>query len=200
MSEETYHRFVERYESEELPWDDVLPPPEVIELIPLLTPGRALDLGCGYGRTSIYVAQHGWQADGVDFVPAAVEGARERAAAAGVADQVNFYEGSASSPDMLTGPYDLAVDIGCMHSFPLEQLIEYRDSLKQLLRSRAKYLLFVHLRDEHLEEGGRPHGIIDGQVESLFSDGFSLDRVEFGTTQVEDRPAWRSAWFWFTRK
>ena len=199
MSEETYQRFVERYESDELPWDDELPPPEVIEIVPLLKPGRALDLGCGYGRTSIYVAKHGWQGDGVDFVPAAVDGAKRRAAAAGVADRVNFYEGSASSPNMLSGPYDLAVDIGCMHSFPLEQLIEYRDSLKRLLSSGAKYLLFVHLRDEHLEEGGRPHGIIDGQVESLFSDDFSLDRVEFGSTQVEDRPAWRSAWFWFTR-
>lgn len=199
MSDETYQRFVERYESNQLPWDDELPPPEVIALIPLLKKGRALDLGCGYGRTSIYVAQHGWRADGIDFVPAAVDGAKQRAAAAGVSDRVNFYQGSASSSDMLAGPYDLAVDIGCMHSFPPEQLVEYRDSLKRLLRTGAKYLLFVHLRDEHLEEGGRPHGIIDGQVETLFADGFTLDHVEVGSTQVEDRPPWRSAWFWFTR-
>ena len=32
-----------------------------------LPPGRALDLGCGYGRTAILLAQHGWRVDGVDF-------------------------------------------------------------------------------------------------------------------------------------
>lgn len=197
MTNETYNRFVERYQSGELPWADELPPPEVIDLVPTLSPGRALDLGCGYGRTAIYLALHGWTADGVDFVEQAVEEAVRRAAAAGVADQTKFYAGSASTPQANDTSYDLAIDIGCMHSFSDELLIEYRDSLKRVLRSGATYLLFVHLRNESPE--GRPHGIAKGHVETLFADGFSLDRVEHGTTQVEDRPPWESAWYWFKR-
>ncbi|MFK7801074.1 MAG: class I SAM-dependent methyltransferase [Anaerolineae bacterium] len=199
MTNETYQRFVERYETGQLPWNDELPPPEVIALVPKLEPGRALDLGCGYGRTAIYLAKHGWMADGIDYVPAAIAGAQQRAADAGLAAQVNFYEGSASSPDMLTGPYDLAIDIGCMHSFPDEELVEYRDSLKRLLRPGAIYLLFAHVRNEKLEEGERPHGIMAGRIDSLFADGFRQDHIEVGTTQVEDRDPWRSAWVWFTR-
>ncbi len=47
----------------QVPWDRALPPPEVIALAAELPPGRALDLGCGYGRASIYLAQHGCRCD-----------------------------------------------------------------------------------------------------------------------------------------
>src|SRR5205809_654304 len=39
-------------------------------------PGRALDIGCGMGRHSIYLAQQGWQVTGVDEVERALRVAR----------------------------------------------------------------------------------------------------------------------------
>lgn len=67
-----------RYTEQNLPWDVELPPPEVLEVVDLLSPGRALDLGCGFGRTCRYLAKHGWQCDGVDFVEQAIVTARQR--------------------------------------------------------------------------------------------------------------------------
>ena len=49
------------------------------------TRGRALDLGCGSGFYTVYLAQQGFEVIGVDFVPDAIAMARERATAAGVA-------------------------------------------------------------------------------------------------------------------
>jgi SAM-dependent methyltransferase len=49
-----------------------------------LTPGRALDLACGEGRNAVWLAERGWQVDGVDFSDVALTKARELAAARGV--------------------------------------------------------------------------------------------------------------------
>jgi 2-polyprenyl-3-methyl-5-hydroxy-6-metoxy-1,4-benzoquinol methylase len=68
-------------------WERRTPPSDLIESIEgpnALPRGRALDLGCGTGTDSIYLAQHGWDVTGVDMVPEALAIARRRAAAAGV--------------------------------------------------------------------------------------------------------------------
>jgi SAM-dependent methyltransferase len=44
------------------------------------SPGRALDLGMGEGRNTIFLAQQGWDATGVDISDVAVAQAKQRAA------------------------------------------------------------------------------------------------------------------------
>lgn len=196
-----YERFLARYDEERVPWGDHAPPPEIKELVKLLPPGRALDLGCGYGRSAIFLAQHGWRVDGVDFIPRAIAVARQRAVAAGVAARITFHVASAAKLDFLTPPYDLAIDVGCMHSFTYEQLRAYRGELARLLPPGGLYVLFAHLRDTAAGVGDdEPRGIPESLIHSLLGGQFLLEKVERGTTQVEDRPPWDSGWFWFRRK
>ncbi|MBT2525391.1 methyltransferase domain-containing protein [Streptomyces sp. ISL-99] len=49
----------------------------------LITPGRALDLGCGPGRNALHLASLGWEVDAVDLSPQAIAWAEERAREAG---------------------------------------------------------------------------------------------------------------------
>jgi SAM-dependent methyltransferase len=49
-----------------------------------LTPGRALDVGCGEGADAIWLARHGWSVTAVDVSQVAVDRARTAAEAAGV--------------------------------------------------------------------------------------------------------------------
>src|SRR5215472_1797419 len=52
-------------------WERRVPPSDLVELIEgpaALAPGRALDLGCGTGTDSIYLAAHGWDVTGVDML------------------------------------------------------------------------------------------------------------------------------------
>jgi SAM-dependent methyltransferase len=200
-SASAYDRFLERYQAGRVPWDEGAPPPEIEALAAGLPAGRALDLGCGYGRAIIYLAARGWTGDGVDFIPQAVREARRRAVAAGVADRAHFHVASATALSFLRPGYDLVIDVGCMHSFTGEMLADYRDEVARLVRPGGLYMLFAHLRDEAEapgEEGRR--GIPEDAIYRTLGDAFALERLERGMTQVEDKPAWRSGWFWFRRQ
>ena len=191
-----YDRMLERYESGQLPWHDPLPPPEVVETVSSLPVGRALDLGCGPGRASIYMAALGWQVDGVDFIPKAIEMARAAAKQAGVSPR--FHLASVTKLDFLTGPYDFALDVGCCHALDDDEFQTYHRALKRILRPGGRYLLFTRLSDEESAEGSLS-GIGEAVLQRTFQDGFVLDRVTYGRTEAGDNPSWRSAWFWFRR-
>lgn len=60
------------------------------ETVEPLPPGRALDLGCGEGGDTVWLAQHGWRVTAVDISPVALGRAAEAADAAGVSAQVEF--------------------------------------------------------------------------------------------------------------
>jgi SAM-dependent methyltransferase len=82
---------------------------------PPLPAGSALELGCGTGDSSIYMAQHGWKVTGVDFVSRALGKARAKADANRVS--VRFVQADVtrlSSAGIGTG-FTLIVDNGCLH-------------------------------------------------------------------------------------
>ncbi|MFD3694853.1 class I SAM-dependent methyltransferase [Streptomyces sp. NPDC058646] len=99
----------------------------------LLTPGRALDLGCGPGRNALHLASLGFEVDAVDLSPAAVAWAQERALAAGA--DIRFHRGDAFALTAaeLEGPYDLIYDSGCFHHLPPHRRISYRALLDRAL-------------------------------------------------------------------
>lgn len=197
----SFEKFSQRYDEGSIPWDDPLPPPEIIDLVANEMPGNALDLGCGFGRTAIYMARHGWTIDGIDFIPQAIEEAKRRANSEGVEGRTTFYVASATDLSFLDCLYDLIIDIGCMHSFTENMLFAYRDEISRLLIPEGRYVLFAHLREENAGTGEDADRWIPAPiVYDLFKEKFKLERVELGTTQVEDKPPWQSGWFWFRRK
>jgi len=79
----------QRYAAQPLLWD-VDPGPFLGPEIGHLTPGRALDLGAGEGRTALWLAAHGWRVTAVDFSDVALERGRRRAEVAGVAGAIEW--------------------------------------------------------------------------------------------------------------
>lgn len=62
--------------------------PLLVESIGSVTPGAALDLGCGAGGDTLWLAALGWQVTAVDISAVAVEQVAEYAASQGLADRV----------------------------------------------------------------------------------------------------------------
>ena len=58
--------------------------PHVLELAPTLKKGSALDLGCGAGQNSTWLAELGWCVTGIDVAPSAIALAEQAARDAGV--------------------------------------------------------------------------------------------------------------------
>jgi len=194
---DVYSRLSERYASGEIPWDDSSPPPEVLEFVPSLMPGRAIDLGCGYGRASIYLAEQGWEVDGIDFVEQALAEARRRSSEAGVS--VQFHRSSVTEIDFLEGPYQFALDVGCAHALDDQGLRQYKDQLFRLLEPGATFMLFARCGEEQDDESSGPPGLDERVLLEIFEDGFRLTWVEHSETDMDDGASWPSAWYRFKR-
>ena len=123
----------------DLPWHRDEPDGFILEAVEARAkPGRALDLGCGSGVFSVWLAKQGYDVTGLDFVPRAIEMSKERAEAAGV--QVNWV-----NTDLLSwtapGQFDLIVDSGCLHSLIGGDVYRYKEQSLRWLAPRGDYVL-----------------------------------------------------------
>ncbi len=94
------------------------PNPVLVRETDGLTPGRALDLGCGEGADALWLAGCGWQVTAVDVSRTALERAEASARASGLAGRVDWQQhdlGTSFPP----GSFDL-VSACFLHS-PAEQ-------------------------------------------------------------------------------
>jgi len=129
------------------PWERGEVYPELRELVEgpgALTPGRALDLGCGTGGPTVYLATRGWEVTGVDVVARALRRARARAAAAGV--PLRFVHADVSrlaDVPSVAGGYNLLFDAGCYHGLSDAQRAAYGEAVRRLAAPGAALLLFA---------------------------------------------------------
>ncbi len=81
----------------------------LVDVVTGLVPGRALDVGCGEGADVLWLAEQGWQAEGIDVSGTAIDRARTAADAAQLTT-ARFQVGDiATWPDDQAGGYDLVI-------------------------------------------------------------------------------------------
>ncbi|MGC2652424.1 MAG: class I SAM-dependent methyltransferase [Mycobacterium sp.] len=109
-----------------------------------LPTGSALDVGCGTGDTSIYLAQHGWKVTGVDFVPKALDEARAKARGNGVS--VNFVHGDVTclTEAGIGADFQLIVDNGCLHNLSGDDRDEYVRQVSAVAAHDARLLIVAY--------------------------------------------------------
>ncbi|MEW5868767.1 MAG: class I SAM-dependent methyltransferase [Chloroflexota bacterium] len=128
------------------PWDSGISPPELMAFIESHPPGKALDLGCGTGTNAITLARHGWQTTGVDFVGSAIRQAHRKARQAGL--DIDFRQGDVTQlQNIRSGPFDLVLDIGCLHSLTPQGKAAYIANLEQLLAPGGTFLVYAFCAD-----------------------------------------------------
>lgn len=104
----------------------------VAEIAPChaIMPGKGLDIGCGAGRDLVYLAMHGWQMSGIDYLPGALQRVQQLASS----QQVTV---TTVQRDLETGgdPFhdwaDASLDLVCVARYLHRPLFPY---LKRILK------------------------------------------------------------------
>ena len=156
------------------PWDGHALPSrlrDAVEGPAALTPRRALDIGCGTGDTSIYLARHGWDVTALDFVEAALKKARAKGAAAGA--NVRWVRGDVTALQQsgVQGQFQLLVDNGCLHGLPDEGRDAYVREVTAAAAPDAVMLL-AGFREDPKRRG--PRGFDPPEVERRFAGRWRL--------------------------
>jgi cyclopropane fatty-acyl-phospholipid synthase-like methyltransferase len=166
------------------PWDTGISPPELIEFIENHPPGRAIDIGCGTGTNVITLARSGWNVTGVDFAPRAIRLARRKLRSAKV--QALLSVNDATKLHGITGPFDLALDIGCFHSLDQNGQEKYLDQLDRILSPGSFWLIYGFLRPEETQ---MPTGLQKADINRISSRLALLSRRE-GFNRGKTPSAW----------
>ncbi|MEU7726960.1 class I SAM-dependent methyltransferase [Streptomyces sp. NPDC040724] len=172
----------------------------------LVTPGRALDLGCGPGRNSLYLASLGFEVDAVDLSPAAIAWAGERAREVGAEVRFHCGDAFALAATGLEGPYDLIYDSGCFHHLPPHRRISYLALLDRALSPGGQLALTCfaagamgsELPDEAFYREAGLQGGLAYTPESLRAIFADLTEVELRRMNDEDAgsPLFGEAFLW----
>jgi len=125
---------------EEIPWNRETPPDALVGLVKSgqVKPCKCIDLGCGAGNYSVYLASQGFEVTGVDLSPTAISLAQKNAEKKGVtctflvADILGGLE-------EIQGTFDFAFDWGVMHHIFPEERQGYVANVHRILNPGGRY-------------------------------------------------------------
>lgn len=186
---------------QDLPWAHDEPTLFLADICQQRRPGRALDIGCGAGTDSVFLAKRGWEVTALDFMPKALEYTQARAREAGVdvtpveADVTQWQPPHA---------YDLVLDHGLLHNMDPERHAVYRERVMAALAEDGDFLL-LHW---HPRFPGQPNGRMGprrvgrGEIQAFFAP--ELSERFFAREEFEDLPdlvggSMVQAYYWFRR-
>ena len=161
-----------------------------------------IDLGCGNGEVSRWLADKGFKVLGVDYSRAAVENCRRLSAAQRNAPI--FALADLCDPDLQLKPAGSLIDRGCFHRIPDKFLPVFAKNVARATIPGGHFLLlsgtfqradFSHYR------GARSEEQLKGHVGRLFETYFAIDRAEPASINAgEGKESMPAVAFWMTRK
>jgi SAM-dependent methyltransferase len=126
---------------DKIPWNREAPPDILVSLVESgeILPCKAIDLGCGAGNYSVWLAKQGFDVTGVDLSPAAIELAKALALKQGVTARFIAANLLDELKD-LQEPFEFALEWDVLHHIFPNTRKKYVTNVGRLLAPGAKYL------------------------------------------------------------
>ena len=187
-------RYIDRYKAGDAPWDVGKPDFNLIEVVTQrpIQPCKVLDVGCGTGDNSIWLARNRFEVVGADAAAIALEKAKEKATKANV--KCDFIQTDFLNSKIQGAPFGFVFDRGCFHSFNLEN--DRRNFAKNVaahLEDAGLWLALIGNADEQRQGPGPPQrsaGDIVLAVETYF-EILALESSHFESNHPDPPRAWR---------
>lgn len=133
----------------------MLPPnPYLVREVGELSPGTALDAGCGEGVEAIWLGSAGWAVTAVDIAVEPLARARERAVALGLGDDTIRWVQTDLSTWEPSGSFDL---VTTHYAHPAIPQLEFYDRLSAWVAPGGSLLVVGHLHGDHGADHAHGH-------------------------------------------
>ena len=164
----------QRYVQGSTPWDTHRPSTELRRVVREVgvKSCRALELGCGTGTNSVWLAEQGFDVTGLDISATALRQAGDRAAAAGVT--VRFLQADVLSPPDLGEPFAFFFDRGCYHAVRREHPGRYAEVVGPLLGPGAIGLVLAGNAKEAAPPGQGPPAVTEDEIRQELGRAFTI--------------------------
>ncbi|MEE9592602.1 MAG: class I SAM-dependent methyltransferase [Thermoplasmata archaeon] len=174
------------------PWDIGRPQSEFVRLEEAGSVGATvLDVGCGTGENTLYLAKRGHEAWGVDSSPRAIEKAKSKSRRRGI--PVTFLVADALRLDRLGRSFGTVIDSGLFHTFSDPDRLRFLDSLASVLPSGGSYFVLVFSEQEPADWGG-PRRISQEEIRATFRDGWTVESIQPAKFESNIHPNGGLAW------
>ena len=148
--------------------------------------GSALDLGCGAGVETMFLAENGFRASGIDVSDKAIELARSSAKRRRL--RIDFQTGTVLDLPYPDKEFVFLNDRGCLHNLEIDEWADYAFEVARVAKPSAYFLLRGASNKEFQEQFTC---LTDKRLEKYFSEYFAIG-VPKQYTMVSDAGTLRS--------
>ena len=192
--------FEERYQESDTPWELHRPDHNLIDFVTKLPvpPGAAIDLGCGTGDNSIWLANQGFTVTGCDLSAVALDLARDKSTLAKAS--CTFHQGNFLESIPPGAPFGFAFDRGCFHTFDDPSVRNcFVERVAQILAPHGLWFSIIGNRDEERGDREGPPQLTAWEVAAAVEPFFEIISLTQGHFDFNHTPA-PLAWIGHFRK